>query len=325
MAPKICITGCAGFIGYHLALRYLNDGASVIGIDNLNPYYDINLKKDRLSNLSKASNFSFHKLDITNKAALKKIIVSNEPNSLIHLAAQAGVRFSVTNPEEYIYSNQLGFFSVLESIKGTKTKFLYASSSSVYGLNHKMPFAEIDPINNLNSIYAVTKHNNEELARIYAKQFQLNAIGMRFFTVYGPWGRPDMALYKFVKSLYEEKEITLFNSGKMIRDFTFIEDIISWIVLLEEKFSSLTHKNFHEIYNLGSSNPVELINFINEIEDLTGKKFKIHHTGMQTGDVPSTYADITKIKKATGYLPKYNISQGLKEFIQWYCNYEKIL
>ena len=317
---KILVTGSSGFIGFHTCLLLLQNKHYVIGIDNLNDYYDLNLKKSRLRILKKFNNFKFLKKDIENKNIVKKF-KANEIDVIINLAAQAGVRHSLKDPYSYINSNVLGHINMLELAKKVRAKkFIYASSSSVYGSNKTLPFSIKQRVDNPVSIYAASKKSGELISESYAHLFGIQCIGLRFFTVYGPWGRPDMATFIFTKKIFEGKEIEVFNNGKMKRDFTFINDIIDGImgaVKLNKKFE-------HRIYNLGNNNPEDLSNFINLIEDTIGIKAKKRLLPIQPGDVRETFAEISESTKDLNFKPKVNIKEGIPKFVEWYKSYYKI-
>lgn len=317
---KILVTGSSGFIGFHTCLLLLQNKHYVIGIDNLNDYYDLNLKKSRLRILKKFNNFKFLKKDIENKNIVKKF-KANEIDVIINLAAQAGVRHSLKDPYSYINSNVLGHVNMLELAKKVRAKkFIYASSSSVYGSNKTLPFSTKQRVDNPVSIYAASKKSGELISESYAHLFGIQCIGLRFFTVYGPWGRPDMATFIFTKKIFEGKEIEVFNNGKMKRDFTFINDIIDGImgaVKLNKKFE-------HRIYNLGNNNPEDLSNFINLIEETIGIKAKKRLLPIQPGDVKETFAEISESTKDLNFKPKVNIKEGIPRFVEWYKSYYKI-
>ena len=317
---KILVTGSSGFIGFHTCLLLLKNKHYVVGIDNLNDYYDLNLKKSRLKILKKFNNFKFLKKDIENKNIVKKF-KANEIDIIINLAAQAGVRHSLKDPYSYINSNVLGHVNMLELAKKVRAKkFIYASSSSVYGSNKTLPFSTKQRVDNPVSIYAASKKSGELISESYAHLFGIQCIGLRFFTVYGPWGRPDMATFIFTKKIFEGKEIEVFNNGKMKRDFTFINDIIDGImgaVKLNKKFE-------HRIYNLGNNNPEDLSNFINLIEDTIGIKAKKRLLPIQPGDVRETFAEISESTKDLNFKPKVNIKEGIPKFVEWYKSYYKI-
>ncbi len=320
----ILITGAAGFIGSHISLRMLLQNYKVIGIDNLNDYYSITLKKYRLNKLKKFKNFTFIKTDLSKDFNLEKILKKNKLSVICHLAAQAGVRYSITNPNIYLKYNIDGFLKILEYCRKNKnTNLVYASSSSVYGSNTKVPFSIEDDVSKPVSLYAVTKRSNELMAESYFNLYGLNSIGLRFFTVYGPMGRPDMAIWKFTESIINNKPIEVFNKGKLSRDFTYVDDIINGV----EKAILLSQKaNFkkHELYNLGNNSPVALIKMINILESIIGRKAKKKLLPMQLGDVKKTFADIEKSKKDLKFEPKVNLREGLLNFVNWYKEYNKI-
>ena len=314
------ITGVAGFIGMNVARRLLKENCKVIGIDNLNHYYDINLKKKRLKQLKNFKKFNFFKIDLNNKIKINNFFKKNRIHTVINLAAQAGVRYSLQNPEAYIKTNINGFFNLIECCKNYKIKsLLYASSSSVYGGNKTLPFRENDKINKPISLYAATKISNELIAETYSHLYNLNCIGLRFFTVYGPWGRPDMALFKFTNLILKNKKIHVYNRGKMLRDFTYIDDIVESIFRLLK----IKNKNNHRIFNIGNNSPVKLLDFIKELEKQLRKKIKCKFMPLQQGDVVSTYSDSSKLEKLTKFKPKTKISNGIREFLNWYMDYYK--
>jgi len=322
---KILITGVAGFIGYHLAEKLLSKNYQIIGIDNLNDYYDPILKQDRLNNLKKFSNFEFHKIDFIQNNELTSIFNNNQFNQVIHLGAQAGVRYSITNPQLYIDTNITGFLNILENCNNYNVEnIIYASSSSIYGDNKNLPFSENDKTEKQISMYGVSKKTNELMAHTYSNLYGLKTIGLRFFTVYGPWGRPDMALYIFTKAIIENKNIDLFNKGSHTRSFTYISDIVEPIyrlIKINENNQKILSNN--DILNIGGSEPVKLLRFIDIIEDYLGKKAKIKLKPMQQGDIQDTNADITKLKKITDYKPQVDIEEGIKRFIDWYKAYHQ--
>ena len=325
MMKKILITGVAGFIGYHLSKKLLNNNYHIIGIDNLNDYYDPNLKKARLSNLNRLSNFEFYKVDFTNNQELIPIFENNEIDQVIHLAAQAGVRYSISNPQLYIDTNITGFLNVLENSKNYKIEnIIYASSSSIYGINEKMPFSEDDKTEKQISMYGVSKKTNELMAHAYSNLYGLKTTGLRFFTVYGPWGRPDMAYYIFTQAIIKNKSIDLFNKGEQARSFTYINDITEPILrLVKINYTRQDILRNHEIFNIGGAKQIKLLRFIDIIERHIGKKANINLKPMQQGDVKETNADIEKLEKITGYLPQTNIEEGIEKFIDWYMNYHQ--
>ena len=323
---KILITGDAGFIGYHLAEKLLNNNYHIIGIDNLNDYYDPTLKKARLNNLNKFSNFEFQKIDFIQNNSLTSIFKNNQFDQVIHLGAQAGVRYSITNPQFYIDTNITGFLNILENCKNYNVKYIvYASSSSVYGINNNLPFSENEKTEKQISMYGVSKKTNELMAHAYSNLYGLKTIGLRFFTVYGPWGRPDMALYIFTKAIIENKNIDLFNGGNHARSFTYISDIVEPIhglVKIIESDKDILSNN--EILNIGGTEPVKLLRFIDIIEKNLNKKATVRLKPMQQGDIKETNADINKLEQITGYLPQVSIEEGIKRFIDWYKKYHQI-
>ena len=310
---KVLVTGGAGFIGSHVARKLLERGDSVVIVDNFNDYYDVNLKKKRLEQLK--GNFKFLKGDISDLEFLKKVF-NEKFDAVVHLAAQAGVRYSIENPHVYVKSNLAGFVNVLEMCREFKVdKVVFASSSSVYGNNTKLPFSENDRVDTPISLYAATKKNNEEIAHVYYHLFKINCTGLRFFTVYGPYGRPDMALFLFTEAILNNKEIKVFNNGDMVRDFTFVDDIVDGVILSLDKC-----KGFN-VFNLGRGEKVKLLDFILEIEKNLGMEAKKKFLPLQQGDVLETSADISKAKKLLGYNPKVNVKEGVKKFIDWYKEY----
>ncbi len=317
---KVLVTGCAGFIGMHLCKSLLNDHYIVYGIDNLNDYYDPNLKNKRLLELKKHKNFQFQKLDIKEENNLKKVFNDFHPSKVVNLAAQAGVRHSLKNPSSYINSNIMGFMNILECCRNFKTEgLIYASSSSVYGKNKKVPFSVDDPVDKPISIYAVSKRANEQMAFSYNHLFGMKNTGLRFFTAYGPWGRPDMAMYIFAEKIIAGESIPVFNNGKMWRDFTYIDDIINGIRL------SIDRNYDCEIFNLGNNSYTYLLDVIKIIEKLLDKKADIEFHGMQLGDIKKSYADIDRSKKMLGYKPCVDIESGLYNFINWYKDYNNLI
>ena len=335
------ITGSAGFIGFHLTKRLLESGQSVIGVDNLNDYYDINLKESRLKILNKISlkkgqRYNFIKGDLQNKNLIDSLFKEYNPSKVCHLAAQAGVRYSITNPECYIESNLNGFFNIINASKNNDVKhFVYASSSSVYGGNTLMPFSEDHAVDHPVSLYGATKKSNELIAHTYRHIFKLPVTGLRFFTVYGPWGRPDMAYFLFTKSILEGKPIEIYNNGNMLRDFTYIDDIIHSLTLILEKPAendpkfdpqkpkSSTSWNPHRIFNIGNSKPVPLMEFIEAIENCLGKSAKKEYLPMQKGDVQATYSDSSKLFEWIKFKPNTSLNDGVSKFIEWYKNFYK--
>jgi UDP-glucuronate 4-epimerase len=333
---KILITGVAGFIGFNLARRLLKDDHEVCGIDNLNEYYDINLKKNRLSIIEKNSKFEFYRMDLSDREAMKKLFSSNSFDYVINLAAQAGVRYSIENPASYIDSNLVGFGNILEGCRHSKVKHLvYASSSSVYGLNTHMPFSVRHNVDHPISLYAASKKANELMAHTYSYLYNLPTTGLRFFTVYGPWGRPDMALFLFTKAILTDKPIQVFNNGNMQRDFTYIDDIVEGVVRVmntipkadpewsSDKPNPAASCVPYKLYNIGNNQPVSLMDFVEAIEKAIGKKAVKEYLPLQAGDVPATYADVNDLIKDTGFKPSTPIVEGINNFVKWYVEYYK--
>ncbi|MEB3293927.1 MAG: NAD-dependent epimerase [Synechococcales bacterium] len=327
---KILITGVAGFIGYHLAIRYLNEGHEVYGIDNLNDYYDINLKYGRLFQIQSYDRFTFQCLDLSDRTATLELFQSHSFDRVIHLAAQAGVRYSLKNPHAYLDSNLAGFLNILEGCRQAETKHLvYASSSSVYGANQKVPFSISDRVDHPVSLYAATKKANELMAHTYSDLYQIPTTGLRFFTVYGPWGRPDMAYFKFVQAIDRGQPIDVYNFGKMQRDFTYIDDIIEGVVRVAEKIPAGNcdqTENLvpYRLYNIGNHSPVSLMTFIETIEQIMGKTAVKNFLPMQPGDVPTTYADVDDLMQAVDFKPATPLALGLQRFISWYQDFYQI-
>ena len=321
---KILVTGAAGFIGFHITQRLCDEGHYVVGVDNLNEYYDVQLKKDRLVQLDifiESGLFSFHKIDIANLSDLEAIFNGTKIDIVINLAAQAGVRYSLENPHEYIRSNIQGFMNVLECCRHNDiSKLIYASSSSVYGGNTKLPFSEHDKIDKPLSIYAASKKSNELMAHTYSHLFGLDTIGLRFFTVYGPWGRPDMALNIFTQNIIEGKPLQIFNNGKHRRSFTYIDDIIESIFRLVELEN---HSKKYSIFNIGGENSVSLMDYVSAIEDELSLKGTYEFLPLQLGDVEKTEADSNNLREIIDFSPKTDIKIGLKNFVSWYMEYYK--
>jgi UDP-glucuronate 4-epimerase len=330
----VLVTGVAGFIGHHLALRLLARGDSVVGIDNLNDYYDVKLKENRLKRFPANVKFSFRKLDITDRAGVHTLFEEQKFDAVVNLAAQAGVRYSIANPHAYIDANIVGFINLIEGARHTGVKhFVFASSSSVYGANTRLPLSEDDNVDHPLSLYAATKKANELMAHSYANLFQLPCTGLRFFTVYGPWGRPDMALFKFTKAILADEPIQVFNHGNMVRDFTYIDDIIEGVVRVidatatpdpswsGDKPNPAISYAPYRIFNIGNNNPVQLMRYINALEDCLGKKAKMDMLPMQRGDVPATAADISRLQDAIDFRPKTEIETGIAKFVDWYRSY----
>jgi UDP-glucuronate 4-epimerase len=330
----VLVTGVAGFIGHHLALRLLARGDSVVGIDNLNDYYDVKLKENRLKRFPAGGNFTFLKLDITDRAAVRALFEEQKFDAVVNLAAQAGVRYSITNPHAYIDANIVGFINLIEGARHTSVKhFVFASSSSVYGANTRLPLSEDDNVDHPLSLYAATKKANELMAHSYANLFQLPCTGLRFFTVYGPWGRPDMALFKFTKAILADEPIQVFNHGNMIRDFTYIDDIVEGVMRVVDatakpdptwtgdKPNPAISYAPYRIFNIGNNNPIQLMRYINALEDCLGKKAKMDMLPMQPGDVPATAADVTRLQNAVDFRPRTEVETGIAKFVDWYRSY----
>lgn len=334
---KVLITGAAGFIGFHLSKRLIDEGKTVFGVDSLNEYYDPKLKRDRLEILKKSKKFTFYRAHLEHKDELEKIFESQQYDIVVNLAAQAGVRYSLENPNAYVDANLVGFVNIIECCRHHKVKhFVFASSSSVYGANTKMPFSIHQNVDHPVSLYAATKKANELMAHTYSHLYGLPSTGLRFFTVYGPWGRPDMALFLFTKAILEGEPINVFNNGKMKRDFTYIDDIVEGVVRVMtnrpesnpewtgEAPDPGTSYSPYRIYNIGNNNPIELSIFIEEIENAIGIKAQKKYMEMQPGDVPATYADVNDLIRDVGFKPETQISEGIKKFIDWYRTYYKI-
>ena len=337
MQKKILVTGTAGFIGFHLADKLCKNGWNVAGLDNLNDYYDVNLKKDRLNILKKNKNFYFYQVNLVERESMKEIFNSEKFDVVVNLAAQAGVRYSLINPYSYADTNLSGFLNILEGCRHNPVEHLiYASSSSVYGANTKMPFSVHDNVDHPVSLYAATKKANELMAHTYSNLYKIHTTGLRFFTVYGPWGRPDMALFIFTKKIIEGKPIDVYNNGKMRRDFTYVDDIVDGIIKLipnipepnpewnGDQPDSATSFAPYKLYNIGNNQPVELLRFIEVIEDNIGKKAVKNFMPMQPGDVPATYADVDDLIKAVGFKPSTTIEEGINKFVSWYKDYYNI-
>lgn len=320
---KILVTGCAGFIGMHVTKKLLESGHNVVGIDNINDYYTPQLKIDRLKQIENFENFQFFKMTISDDKAITQLFEQHKFQRVVHLAAQAGVRYSITNPRAYIEANITGFFNIIEACRKHKvTHLVYASSSSVYGKNDKLPYSETDQVDNPVSLYAATKKSNELMAFTYSHLYRIPATGLRFFTVYGPWGRPDMSPFIFVKAIIEGKPLKLFNYGNMSRDFTYIDDIVQGLIEVlnrppEDQLSTVPHR----VINIGNNRPVLLKDYIKTIEAVTGAVAKIELAPMQVGDVLSTYADTQLIEQLTKFKPDTPLDVGLGKFVEWYKNY----
>ena len=331
---KVLVTGAAGFIGMHVAERLLARGDEVIGIDNLNAYYDVALKEARLSRLCAQSRFRFVKADIADADALRQVFQREKIHGVVHLAAQAGVRYSLDNPTAYVQSNLAGFVNILEGCRRSAINHLvYASSSSIYGGNRKMPFSEHDNVDHPISLYAATKKSNELMAHTYSHLFRLPTTGLRFFTVYGPWGRPDMSYFKFTKAILEGRPIEVFNHGNMQRDFTYVDDIAESVVRVLDRppraqpdFDAMnpdpaSSSAPYRIYNIGNHQPVDLMAYINVLERALGRQAEKKLLPLQDGDVVSTYADTAALQTHIDYVPKTSVEDGIQRFVDWYCDY----
>jgi UDP-glucuronate 4-epimerase len=331
---KILVTGAAGFIGYHTSERLLARGDEVVGLDNVNDYYDPTLKEARLSRLAARPGFTFVRLDLGDRAGIERLFATERFDKVINLAAQAGVRYSLTNPHTYIDSNLVGFLHILEGCRHHGVQHLtYASSSSVYGANTAMPFSVHQNVDHPLSLYAATKKANELMAHTYSHLYGLPTTGLRFFTVYGPWGRPDMALFLFTKAILEGRPIDVFNHGRMQRDFTYIDDIVEGVIRTSDHTAPLnpgwdsdapdpaTSKAPYRIYNIGNNNPVELMHLIGTLEQALGRTAEKNLLPMQLGDVPATYADVDALEQDVGFAPKTSIETGVARFVEWYRSY----
>lgn len=334
---KILLTGAAGFIGMTAALRLLARGDEVVGLDNLNDYYDVTLKESRLARLTSHAGFRFVKMDVADTPGMAKLFAAEQFDRVIHLAAQAGVRYSLQNPHAYIESNILGFTNILEGCRHAKVQHLvYASSSSVYGGNTKMPFSEHDSVDHPVSLYAATKKANELMAHTYSHLYGLPTTGLRFFTVYGPWGRPDMALFLFTKAILEGRAIDVFNHGNMRRDFTYVDDIVEGVIRVLDRVASsdpaydaieadpATSNVPYRVFNIGNNNPVNLLDFIGCIENALGKKAEKRLLPLQDGDVPATYANTDALNAWVGFVPGTGVQEGIDRFVAWYRDYYKV-
>jgi UDP-glucuronate 4-epimerase len=334
---KVMLTGAAGFIGMATALRLLERGDDVVGLDNLNDYYDVRLKNDRLARLTPQPHFRFVKLDVADRAGIAQLFESERFDRVIHLAAQAGVRYSLKNPHAYIDSNVVGFMNVLEGCRRSHVEHLvYASSSSVYGGNSRMPFSEHDRVDHPVSMYAATKKANELMAHTYSHLYDLPTTGLRFFTVYGPWGRPDMALFLFTQAILDGKPIDVFNHGRMQREFPYVDDIVEGVVRVLDRVASAdpsfdamdpdpaTSNVPYRIFNIGNHNPVELLDYIACIETAVGRKAKMNLLPLQDGDVPATYADVAALREWVAFAPATDIQVGVGRFVAWYREYFRV-
>jgi len=334
---SILVTGSAGFIGYHLCSRLIENGNNVVGIDNLNDYYDVKIKIDRLKQIEDKDNFKFLKIDIIDKEEIEQVFIKKKIDVVVHLAAQAGVRYSLVNPHAYIVNNVNGFLNILEGCRHCSIKHLvYASSSSVYGLNTKMPFSVSHNVDHPVSLYAATKKANELMAHAYSYLYSLPTTGLRFFTVYGPWGRPDMALFLFTEAILNNRPIDVFNYGKMQRDITYIDDIVEGIIRVIDLIPQ-ANKNWngenpdpstscapYKLYNIGNNNPVELLQIITILEDCLGKKAQKNYLPLQPGDVPATFADINDLMRDVEFKPSTPAQEGISNFVEWYKHYYRL-
>lgn len=334
---KILVTGAAGFIGFALSKRLLERGDEVVGLDNLNDYYDVSLKLSRLKQITMQENFKPVRLDLADRDGITRLFREERFDAVVNLAAQAGVRYSLINPHAYVDTNLVGFVNILEGCRHNSVKHLvFASSSSVYGANTQMPFSAHHNVDHPVSLYAATKKSNELMAHTYASLYKLPCTGLRFFTVYGPWGRPDMALFLFTKAIIEGKPIDVFNFGKMQRDFTYIDDIVEGVVRVIARIpvpdptwsgdrpDPSTSYAPYKLYNIGNNNPVELMHFIGVLEDCLGKKAEKNLLPIQAGDVPATYADVDDLIRDAGFKPSTSIEEGIKKFVEWYKGYYKV-
>jgi UDP-glucuronate 4-epimerase len=334
---KILVTGAAGFIGFHLSCRLLERGDEVVGFDNLNDYYDVTLKEARLKHLKGRNGFTFVRGDLADREGMARLFAEGRFSKVVHLAAQAGVRYSLVNPHAYIDSNISGFLNILEGCRHNGVEHLaYASSSSVYGANTKMPFSVHHNVDHPVSLYAATKKANELMAHTYASLYRIPCTGLRFFTVYGPWGRPDMALFLFTRAILEGKPIDVYNEGKMRRDFTYIDDIVEGVVRVTDRTATAnqawsgdapdpgTSYAPYRIYNIGNNSPVELLRFIEVLEEKLGKKAIRNLLPIQPGDVPATCADVDDLMRDAGFAPKTPIEEGISRFVEWYRTYYKL-
>jgi UDP-glucuronate 4-epimerase len=327
-AQRVLVTGAAGFVGFHVTSRLLAGGAAVHGLDNLNDYYDVGLKQARLAEIDDRERFVFSRLDLTDYAALAELFGAFRPDCVIHLAAQAGVRYSLVNPRAYASANVDGFLSVLEACRAHPVRHLiYASSSSVYGANPKVPYHEDDPVVAPLSLYAATKRANELMAQSYAHLYGIPCSGLRFFTVYGPWGRPDMAYYSFTEAILQGRTIDVFNHGEMQRDFTYIDDVVEALVRLVDLPPSKAAEGGspapHVLYNIGNHTPITLRRFIATLEAALGREARKRYLPMQPGDVPATYADVERLTRVAGFAPSTPLDEGIARFVAWYRAYHR--
>ncbi|HAS90268.1 MAG TPA: capsular biosynthesis protein CpsI [Desulfovibrio sp.] len=334
---KVLVTGAAGFIGFHLSKRLLAEGHEVVGLDILNDYYDVNVKKNRLKQIEDNEKFTFAYMDMADREAMEKLFAKEKFTHVVNLAAQAGVRYSLINPQAYIDSNVVGYMNILEGCRHNGVEHLvYASSSSVYGLNTNMPFSVHDNVDHPISMYAATKKSNELMAHSYSHLYNLPTTGLRFFTVYGPWGRPDMALFLFTKAIFEDKPINVFNHGKMLRDFTYIDDIVEGVVRVMKNTATPnpdwngdapdpgTSPAPFRIYNIGNNQPTELMRYIEVLEECIGKKADKNMMPLQAGDVPSTYANVDDLVRDVDFKPETTVEEGIAKFVEWYRGYYNV-
>lgn len=334
---RILVTGAAGFIGFHLARRLVARGDEVVGLDNFNPYYDVALKKARVEKLKELGQLQFHYADLADRETLESIFKAGRFDAIVNLAAQAGVRYSIENPRAYIDANIVGFLNVLEGARNHQVGHLvYASTSSIYGLNTAMPFGEEQNTDHPVSLYAATKKANESMAHSYAHLFKVPSTGLRFFTVYGPWGRPDMALFKFTKGILAGDPIPVFNEGRMVRDFTYVDDIVEGVTRVVDRPAQVdpawsgdepnasSSSAPWRIYNIGNNQRVELMTYIRALEDALGKKAKLNLLPMQAGDVAATEADTSALQEATGFKPNTPVEEGIRKFVAWYRDYYRV-
>ncbi|MCG6872646.1 MAG: NAD-dependent epimerase [Gammaproteobacteria bacterium] len=331
---KILVTGAAGFIGHALSQRLLARGDQVVGVDNLNDYYDVTLKEARLKRLAGQPGFEFHRLDIADRTAMTTLFADSRPDAVMHLAAQAGVRYSIENPAAYVDANLVGFGNILEGCRHNQVGHLvFASSSSVYGANTRLPFSEHQNVDHPVSLYAATKKANELMAHSYAHLYELPCTGLRFFTVYGPWGRPDMALFKFTRGILEDSPIPVFNRGQMVRDFTFIDDIVEGVIRTIDQPAAPDPdwsgdapdpaRSYapYRVFNIGNNAPVELMRYVEVLEQCLGRKARLDLLPMQDGDVPATFADVSELVAAVDFQPATSVEDGISRFVAWYCDY----
>ena len=336
-ALKVLVTGAAGFIGYHVSRRLLDRGDEIVGVDNLNDYYDPSLKEARLAMLRDSPRFRFERIDIGDSDAMQRLFAEHRPARVVHLAAQAGVRYSLTNPHAYTHSNVTGFLNVLEGCRANGVEHLvFASSSSVYGANTRQPFSEHQNVDHPVSLYAATKKANELMAHTYAHLFGIPVTGLRFFTVYGPWGRPDMALFKFTRGILAGEPIPVFNEGRMVRDFTYIDDVAEGVVRVVDSIAApdpqwssddpdpARSRAPYRVFNIGNNRPVELLEYISVLEEQLGTKAKMDLLPIQPGDVPSTMADVSELERAVGFRPATSVRDGIAAFVKWYKEYYKV-